>query len=147
MKDEKLYFEIVTPERTVLQEPDIDFIVARKTDRENDTESELGIFPFHAPMLALVPMGVIRYKKLEEVFFIITAGGFLEVKENRVSLVSLAAEKAKEGDVGLEKIKIAKEKAEKWLEEIAGKAVFDEKAAETEVRKAMVSFYKGSSNE
>jgi F-type H+-transporting ATPase subunit epsilon len=145
MKDKKLFFEIITPEQTVVSESDVDFVVVRRIEKNVELGSELGIYPFHSPMLARIPVDAVRYKRQDEIFLLVVAGGFLEVKDNRVTIVSSAAERVEKIDI--EVARTAKIKADKWLEEIAGKAEFNAKAAEADLKKSMVSFYKGSSKE
>lgn len=145
MKNKKLFFEVITPEQTVVSESDVDFVVVRRIEKDIELGSELGIYPFHSPMLVRVPVEAVRYKRQDEIFFLVVGGGFLEVKDNKVIIVCSAAERVEEVDI--EVARTAKIKAEKWLEEIAGKAEFNARAAEAELKKAMVSFYKSSSRE
>ncbi|MBI4744145.1 MAG: F0F1 ATP synthase subunit epsilon [Actinobacteria bacterium] len=148
MKDKKIFFEVITPEQTVVSETDVDYVVVRrieKAEEKIELGSELGIYPFHSPMLVRVPVDAVRYKKNNEIFFLVVGGGFLEVKDNKVVMVCAAAEQVEEVDI--EVAKAAKIKADKWLEELAGRAEFNARAAEAELKRAMVNFYKSSSHE
>ena len=140
-----MFVEIITPEQTVISEPDVDFVIARTLEKDDELGGELGIYPSHAPMIVRIPMGTIRYEKNNKISFFVVASAFLEVKDNKVVIVALAAKKVEKID--METAKTAKAQAEKWLDELAGRAAFDSKAAEAEVKKAMVSLYKTSSKQ
>lgn len=83
---------IVDPEKE-LWSGEADFVVARSED------GEIGILPGHAPFL-----GVLRYSKLKvqagsDVIVFAVHSGFIEVKDNRVSVLARAAEVASDIDV------------------------------------------------
>ena len=99
---------IVDPERE-LWSGEAYFVVARSDD------GEIGILPGHAPFL-----GVLRHARLmvevtqggERLFFAVH-GGFIEVKDNRVSVLARSAEPGPEIDVS--RAQRAKERAEEAL--------------------------------
>lgn len=76
---------------------------------------DLGIFPNHAPLLASISPGPLRYyeNKADEPSVIYTSGGILEVSHNIVTLLADKCVRAKELD--LERIEEAKKQAEKLL--------------------------------
>ena len=83
---------IVDPEKE-LWSGEADFVVARSED------GEIGILPGHAPFL-----GVLKYSKLKvqagnDVIVFAVHSGFIEVKDNRVSVLARAAEVASDIDV------------------------------------------------
>jgi F-type H+-transporting ATPase subunit epsilon len=83
---------IVDPEKE-LWSGEADFVVARSAD------GEIGILPGHAPFL-----GVLRFARLkvesggEEIIFAVH-GGFIEMKDNRLSVLARKAEIASDIDV------------------------------------------------
>jgi len=140
MEKGKILFEVVTPEHTILREGNVDFVVVRRVEPSVELGSEIGIFPLHAPMLLRLPIAPVRYSKEGKTYYLVVAGGFLEVKDERVTILSPAAEKVVTPDLRI--AKIAEERAKKWLEEMAGKEEFDARAAEAELKRAMVELYK-----
>jgi F-type H+-transporting ATPase subunit epsilon len=88
-----LTLEIVTAERVVLQDDNIDMVVAPSVD------GEVGILPNHAPLLTVLEIGELRVKKGADEQSIVVSGGFLEVLENRVTVLADVAERQEEIDV------------------------------------------------
>ena len=87
-----IHLEIVTAERTVL-EADVDMIVAP------GSEGQLGILPRHAPLLTALAPGEIRLKQDDgEIHYAIT-GGFLEMRDNKATILADAAEHVDEIDI------------------------------------------------
>lgn len=140
MANEKIFLEIITPERTILQEEGIDMVVIQRAEQEEGEHTEVGILPHHAPMLVRLPVTPVRYKKEGKTYYLVVAAGFLEVKDNRVIILSPAAERVEVVDMAV--AQVARERAEKWLSEMAGKAEFDARAAEVELKRAMVDLYR-----
>ena len=90
---EQLFLEVVTPERVVLRER-VEAVVVPSTD------GYLGILPNHAPMVAAVSLGIVQYGRMHgPKEKMATTGGFLEVSENRVTILADTAELASEIDV------------------------------------------------
>jgi F-type H+-transporting ATPase subunit epsilon len=89
----KLRFELVTPERIVFSDDEVDMVIAPGAD------GELGILPSHAPLLVALGIGELRIRKGagEESFAV--HGGFLEVLANRVIVMAYVAEHAGEIDL------------------------------------------------
>ncbi len=86
-----LHVEVVTAEREIYS-GEADMVVAR------GTEGTLGILPEHAALLTTLAIGEMRIKLggAEEPLFI--AGGFLEVRDNVVTVLADTAEHAEEID-------------------------------------------------
>lgn len=145
MPEEKLSFEVVTLEKTVLKQEGVDFVVFRSFEKESDMGGEVGIFPAHAPLLARLPVSPVRYQKSGRTHYLVVAGGFIRVKDNQVSIATPAAERVEAVDMEL--AKAAQKRAEEWLEEVAGRAEFDLKTAEAELRGAMADFYRETHGE
>ena len=88
----KLTVEIVTAERQVYNETDVDMVVAP------GSEGVLGILPRHAPLLTMLQPGVLRVKKDGSEVDMAVAGGFLQVNAGRVLILADHAERADEID-------------------------------------------------
>ena len=89
----KLRVEIVTGEREVLVEDDVDMVVAP------GIEGQLGILPQHAPLVTTLAPGELRIVKggSEEDFAV--SGGFLQVGPDRVMVLADTAERSEEIDI------------------------------------------------
>jgi F-type H+-transporting ATPase subunit epsilon len=103
-----IMLEIVTPERRVMAE-EVDSVVVP------GIEGELGILPHHAPLLTTLGVGELRIRRgaNEELFAI--AGGFLQVRPDRVVVMAETADLASEID--LEKAEQARRDAERAISE------------------------------
>src|SRR5258705_13667181 len=102
-----LLLEIVTPERLASSDT-----VA--SVQPPGIEGELGVLPHHAPLVSMLGVGELRIRKggAEESFAI--AGGFLQVRPDRVVVMAETADLASEID--LEKAQEARREAEKAIE-------------------------------
>ncbi|MFH0854349.1 MAG: F0F1 ATP synthase subunit epsilon [bacterium] len=136
-----LNLEIVTPEKIVLQEKDIDFVGVEYLESEKKGKNAIGIMKDHAPMLMRLSIEPIRYKKGSETFYVVVAGGFLEVKNNKITIISAGAELV-EKEPNVEPAMTARKRVESWLESGVGKVKFDEKAAEADIKKSAINLYK-----
>jgi F-type H+-transporting ATPase subunit epsilon len=101
--------ELVTGERVVYQDDNIDMIVAP------GSEGTLGILPNHAALVSLMDAGELRVKKGGSEESLIVFGGFIEVLDNRVIILADSAERAEEID--LERAASARERAELSLQD------------------------------
>src|SRR5215212_1407997 len=88
----KLSVEIVTAERQVLAEQDVDMVVAP------GTEGDMGILPRHAALLTTLRPGVLRLKKGADEQVMAVSGGFLQIANNRVLVLADTAERDDEID-------------------------------------------------
>lgn len=89
----KLSVEIVTGERVVFSEDDVDMVVAPGSD------GTLGILPRHAHLISTLDAGELRIKKGGGEQSIIVFGGFIEVTPEKVVVLADTAERAEEIDV------------------------------------------------
>ena len=89
----KLDVEIVTGERVVLSETDVDMVVAPGSD------GALGILPQHAPLISTLSAGELRVKKGGREQSIVVFGGFIEVTPHKVIILADSAERIDEIDV------------------------------------------------
>ena len=97
---------IVSPEGNVLKE-DVEFVVLPSE------LGELGILPNHAPLIAGLNIGVIRYTLNSTLKRVAITGGFVEVIDNSVTVLADTAELSEEID--LTRAVEAKERAMKRL--------------------------------
>jgi F-type H+-transporting ATPase subunit epsilon len=100
--------EIVSQDRLVY-EGDVDIVVIP------GQEGEMGILPNHAPLLAILNMGVIKVRtgSSEEIFTV--TGGVVEVQPDVVTVLANAAENVEEIDIA--RAEEARQRAEKILEQ------------------------------
>jgi F-type H+-transporting ATPase subunit epsilon len=106
----KLDVEIVTGERVVFEDHDVDMVIAP------GGAGVLGILPQHAPLITTLAFGELRIKKGNDEQSILVYGGFMEVDDNKVLILADSAERAEEVDV--ERAEAARRRAE---ESIAGR--------------------------
>jgi len=109
----RIFLEIITPERVVVSE-EVDIVTAP------GVEGEFGVLANHAPMVAAVKIGPLRYRVGDREEWIAISGGFCKVLGNKITFLVEAAERAHEIDV--ERALRAKERAEKRLQEYQVKA-------------------------
>jgi F-type H+-transporting ATPase subunit epsilon len=83
---------VVTAEREVFAEEGVDEVVAP------GIEGELTVLPSHAPLLTMIKPGIMRLVKGGQDVDVAITGGFLEVREDRVTILADAAERAEEID-------------------------------------------------
>ncbi|MCC6313734.1 MAG: F0F1 ATP synthase subunit epsilon [Thermomicrobiales bacterium] len=89
----KLHVEIVTGERVVFSEDDVDMVVAPGSD------GTLGILPHHAPLVTTLATGELRVVKGGAEEAMVVFGGFMEVTPDKVIVLADTAERAEEIDV------------------------------------------------
>ncbi len=104
MPNEKIQFEIVTPEGPVLKEQVIQVTVPTK-------QGEITILPGHIPLVASLLPGVIETKREDGKMDIMSvSGGFIEVLKNKVVILADTAERAEEIDI--DRVEEARKRAE-----------------------------------
>ncbi len=87
-----LRLELVTAERIVLQE-DADMVIAPAAD------GQVGILPHHAPFLTTLRPGELRVRRGGSEQELIVTGGFMEVLNDKVTILADAAERVEEIDL------------------------------------------------
>ncbi|HIE12277.1 MAG TPA: F0F1 ATP synthase subunit epsilon [Desulfotomaculum sp.] len=92
MSESRQRILLVTPEKVVYDD-DARFVVLP------GTEGELGILPGHAPLITLLRVGLMRIGRDSEESRFVIAGGLLEVSENRVTILTGAAEDPRKIDL------------------------------------------------
>ena len=126
----KLSVEIVTAERSVASETDVDMVIAPAS------EGQVGILPRHAPLLATLRPGTLRIKKGGEETDMAVSGGFLQVNQDRVLILADTAERADEIDE--ERAEAARKQAENALTEAArGGSPAQVQAARVSLRRSL----------
>ena len=102
----KLNLSVVTPEKQ---------LVTEEVDQVNapGTEGDLGILFDHAPILTNLRSGQLSYEKDGETVVIVVSGGYLEVTENRVTVLAETGEFL--SDIDRERAERAHAKAEELL--------------------------------
>ena len=125
--NKKLRLQITTPQKPVLDK-EVDFVVLPAY------EGEMGILPGHAPYVAILNYGELRYtiEGQEETFALM--GGLAEIANNEVSVFAEDIALAREVDEEAAKQKIAQAKAS-----LSAKgADIDMELAEIELKKALL---------
>jgi F-type H+-transporting ATPase subunit epsilon len=87
-----LTLEVVTPDRPVVQEQ-VDHVEIP------GAEGYFGVLPGHTPLLAMLKVGELWYRKSGEKFHLSIAFGFAEVLPDRVTILAQLAERPEEIDV------------------------------------------------
>jgi F-type H+-transporting ATPase subunit epsilon len=102
----QLQLEVVTPERPVLSE-------AVDTVTVPGLGGELGILPGHTPLISQLQTGVLSYSIGGKTSQLHVSGGFVEVKDDKVSVLAEVAERPEEIDAA--RARLAREHVEKQL--------------------------------
>jgi F-type H+-transporting ATPase subunit epsilon len=103
-----LHLEIVTPECRAYAD-DVDSVVVP------GIEGELGILPMHEPLMTQILPGELRVQKGDELLHLAVGEGFLEVTQERVSVLTDMA--IKESDIDENAVEAAIRRAEASLKE------------------------------
>lgn len=111
MSDRKVLCEIVSPEE-LLYSGEVRMVVARGID------GEIGILPLHTPLVTVLDIGVLRLKFGDRWEYVAVHGGYLEVREDKVTVLADSAELASKIDVA--RAEEAKKRAELMLAESRG---------------------------
>jgi len=98
--------DIVTAERVVFSE-EVDVVIAP------GVEGQLAILPHHTPLMTALQAGELQTRQGGEEFFLAIAGGFLEVRPDRVIILADAAERVEE--INVARAEEAKQRAEERL--------------------------------
>ena len=110
---EKLILSIVIPEK---------LLVSEEVDQVNvpGSEGDLGILYDHAPILTNLRSGQLSYEKEGETIALVVSGGYLEVTDNRVTILAETGEFVHEID------RERAERAQAQAEELLGKTDLSE---------------------
>ena len=124
----KLAVEVVTGERSILTETDVDSVVVPGSD------GQLGILPSHAPLISTLAVGELRIKKGNNEHSIAVFGGFVEVTPTKVVILADTAERIDEIDVA--RAEAARKGAEEALRNTQD--VIELAAAQSALRRATI---------
>jgi F-type H+-transporting ATPase subunit epsilon len=108
-----LSVHIVTAEREVYADDGVDEITVP------GSEGELTVLPHHAPLLTMIKPGIMRIVKGSEETISTITGGFLEVRNDRVTILADAAERVEEIDVS--RAEEARIRAQRAIDERIGR--------------------------
>jgi F-type H+-transporting ATPase subunit epsilon len=107
---ETLRLRVVTPERLLLDE-DVDEVTAP------GTEGEFGVLPNHTTFLSSLQPGRLMYKRSSQTHIMAVSGGFAEVMDNNMTVLTDSAELASE--INAERARTALHKAEEALKTLS----------------------------
>jgi len=125
---DKIQLEVVTPERRVLAEP-VDMVTVPGLG------GELGILPGHTPLISQLQTGVLTYVAEGKSSQLHVSGGFVEVRDDHVSVLAEVAERPDEIDAA--RAKQLRDQLEKQINAWSGSE--DELAvAKTEYERSVV---------
>lgn len=116
---DQLQLEVVTPERRVLSESVNSVTVPGRG-------GEMGILPGHAPLISELQTGVLSYTEDGTTFQLHVSAGFVEVNDDRVSVLAEIAEHPEEIDAA--RARLARDHMEKELGSWSGTEEDFEKA-------------------
>jgi F-type H+-transporting ATPase subunit epsilon len=125
---EKIQLEVVTPERRLLAEP-VDMVTVPGLG------GELGILPGHTPLISELQTGVLSYIQDGKTFQLHVSGGFVEVRDDHVSVLAEVAERPEEIDAA--RARLSRERLEKELNAWSGTEE-DFEVAKTGLDRSMV---------
>lgn len=89
---EKLKLTIMTPERVILNEKDVDSVVVPAW------EGEMCVLPGHVSYVAELKEGILKYRENESEEYMSVFWGYMMIKDNRVTVLAEDASLAKELD-------------------------------------------------
>jgi F-type H+-transporting ATPase subunit epsilon len=103
-----LMLEIVTPEREAYAD-EVDAVVCP------GIEGEFGVLPHHAPLLSTLGVGELRIRKGADEEYFAIAGGFVQVRPDKVVVMAELADLASEID--LEAAEEARSEAQRAIQQ------------------------------
>jgi F-type H+-transporting ATPase subunit epsilon len=132
----KLHLTIVTRERKIV-ETDVDEVELPASD------GEIGILPGHTPLLALLRIGVMKYRTGTQLMRLVLSWGFAEVLPDRVIVMAETARLPEEIDAAAAERE--RDEAERMLADLSSNdPEFAMAEARLEESVAMIDLHKGS---
>ena len=98
-----LSVELVTPERHLLDEANIDMVIAPGVD------GQFAVLPNHAPLITELQAGVLVLRRNDSDQLLAISGGFFEVLRDKITVLADASERSTEID--LERAQKARDRA------------------------------------
>lgn len=108
---ERIQLDVITPERRLLSET-VDAVTVPGMN------GEIGILPGHTPLISQLQTGVLTYTQGTTTHRMVVSGGFVEVNDERVSVLADLAERPDEIDAN--QARQEREQAEKALGSFSG---------------------------
>jgi F-type H+-transporting ATPase subunit epsilon len=99
----KLSVELVTPERLLVDEQNVDMVIAP------GVAGQLAVLPNHAPLITELEPGVIILRRDDADQMLAVSGGFFEVLRNKITVLADTSERSTEID--LERAQAARDRA------------------------------------
>ncbi len=118
--------EVVTPEKMIFSD-EVNVVLAW------GVEGQLGILPYHAPLMTMLQPGDLVIRKGTEEDYLTISGGFLEVRPDKVVILADACERA--GEIDEARAADAKKRAQEALKE--AKTTVDAATAEASLRRSL----------
>ncbi len=125
---DKIQLEVVTPERRVLADP-VDMVTVPGLG------GELGILPGHTPLISQLQTGVLTYVADGKSSQLHVSGGFVEVRDDHVSVLAEVAERPEEIDAA--RARLSRDQLEKQINAWSGTEE-DLAIAKTEFERSVV---------
>jgi F-type H+-transporting ATPase subunit epsilon len=125
---DRLTLEIATPMRLVVAET-VDEVVAP------GIEGYFGVLPGHAPYLTTLGIGEVTYRVGQDEHYLALAGGFAEIRNDKVIVLADTAERAEEIDRA--RAERARERAERRLSAPATEEAIDYTRAAAALARAL----------
>jgi F-type H+-transporting ATPase subunit epsilon len=101
-----LQLDVITPERRLLSEQ-VDSVTVPGLN------GELGILPGHTPLISQLKTGVLAFTRGAETRRLLVSGGFVEINDDRVSVLADLAEFPEEVDTA--RARLERDEAERQL--------------------------------
>ena len=124
----KLNLEIITPQKVTVSE-EVDSVVAP------GSLGEFGVLEGHVPFLTGIMPGEVHYSSGEKLEYLAVTSGFVEISNDKVSILVDAAEKGT--DIDAERARKAMERANERLAKDRGTKDIDFVRAELALRRAI----------
>ncbi len=126
---DRVTLEVATPMRLVVAET-VDEVVAP------GVEGYFGVLPGHAPFLTTLGIGEVSYRIGRDTHYLALAGGFAEVRNDKVIVLADTAERPEEIDRN--RAERARERAEQRLSGRGSEEAIDYARAAAALRRALV---------
>ena len=107
--ENKIMLEVVSPYGLIVSE-EVDEVTAA------GSEGEFGVLPGHAPFVTTLKVGMLTYKKGNEVKYVFVNSGYAGVGPKRIFVLADSAEKSE--DIDVERAKAAMKRAEERLKKV-----------------------------
>ena len=100
------------------------------------TDGYFGVLPGHTPLLAMLQVGELSYRRGPETHYLAVANGFAEVQPDRVTVLAEFAERASEIDVA--RARASRQRAEQRLASVHAQVDMDAERARIALLKSLI---------